>query len=477
MTGHIGFDFAFSPKQAKPSPFAGEKLRVLILADFAGHHRPSWLVRRVDPDNLDALVAAVAPKLCLQDPADQNKDCVLTFASLDDFHPDELYRRLPAFTELAQTRLELSNPNTFAAAAAKLRGATQTSLPTPAEQGQGSLLLSSLLGGSVTSQAPGKRSADHVVEAFLKSAVAPHITPQPSSEQTALIAAADTLRAERMRRLLNNPVFARLEAAWRALERLVGSVSADANVELWISAHGPQALADDLQANKASLEASLLAQTLQDSSSPAFSLVAVDAAFGASIDSLLNLGAFAAVVAGTGATLVAGADAALTTAADQPLAETWSLLRQSPLAAHVALAGPEWLLRLPYGPRRNEVHAFAFDELNSSARPNPAALLWGGAAWAVVEAVVAAWAQDPENPSPGAATLGDIPIFTFIDEQGEKQIYPATGAWLAEAQAEKMLATGLIPLVAHRDRALITMMRLQSIAQPPTPLPVGRVRA
>jgi anion-transporting ArsA/GET3 family ATPase len=71
---------------------------------------------RVDRDNFDEVLARLAPALEIP-LAGGGPRVALRFAELDDFHPDQLYDRLPLFRSLRDTRQRLADPRTFADAA------------------------------------------------------------------------------------------------------------------------------------------------------------------------------------------------------------------------------------------------------------------------------------------------------------------------------------------------------------------------
>lgn len=89
-----------------PVPAPDAPFRIAVLADFSGRpaaDRPGSLdglkAVPLDPDDLDATLAAVAPSVTLGDL--DGGDVTLTFSSLDDFHPDAVYRAADRFSDLS----------------------------------------------------------------------------------------------------------------------------------------------------------------------------------------------------------------------------------------------------------------------------------------------------------------------------------------------------------------------------------------
>lgn len=491
--GRVGFDFSFSTRPLATRA-EGSLLRILVIADFAGTALPGFKVRKVDLDDLDGLVKAFSPQVEIRTSQRRDLPVTLSFQSIEDFHPDAIFSRHNGFKELERTRRELQNPSSFPATAARLLGTQVLASAPDNAASEPSSLFASLLGGNVAPlpAAHGPKPASGI-DAMIARAIAPHVVPASHPQQAPLVAAVEASMADSMREILHAPTFARMERAWRGLERLVSAFPSGAGVELWVAAVPCDELLADAAIANGQLETSLLGDLVCGPESHAWSMVVVDHSFGDSVDDLMGLGAFAAAVGRIEASLVAGASATLAgwqaplsvrsgTLTGKPhdleLAETWNLLRQSPLAPHVALVHPEMLLRLPYGPRRNEVHSFPFDELGANTEPNPQRLLWGSGAWAIAGALAQAFTEDPNDLPLGASVdIDDMPTLTFVGADGEKQLYPSAQTWITEPQAQALLGAGLIAMVAHRNLARVTLYRLQSIATPPRPAMVRKVQS
>src|SRR5450432_3325396 len=96
-----------------------DPFRILILGDFGGRdHRglsdvtslKSRLARKVDRDDLDAVIADVAPEIHLGiEPG--AAPIVVRLRQLDDLHPDHLVERVADFQRLAELRARAANSN------------------------------------------------------------------------------------------------------------------------------------------------------------------------------------------------------------------------------------------------------------------------------------------------------------------------------------------------------------------------------
>ena len=125
------------------------------------------------------------------------------------------------------------------------------------------------------------------------------------------------------------------------------------------------------------------------------------------------------------------------------------------------------LMRLPYG-ARTEPTAFAFEEV--SGQPAHGDLLWGNAAFALALLIGRAFTARGWGMEPGdEREIGEMPAYTFTHD-GESHLQPCSERPLSEAQLQKLLDAGLIPIASRRDRPTVVAIRFQSVAHPPAPL-------
>jgi predicted component of type VI protein secretion system len=287
---------------------------ILIAGDFGSAARRGPVA--VDIDNFDDVMARMATRLEL--PV-AGENVALEFASLDDFHPDALYRRLPSLKKIHDTLLK--------------SGATDADTFTR------------LVGGA-QAPAPQRAAPQTFVQGLIHDAVAPHVVPAAPAYQALYREAADAAVAEHMRLLLHEPRFQALEALWRGVHRLLTGIEAD-----------------DVKVHVLDVTRAELAAAMADGP---WSLIVADYSFGAGdVDLLSQLGASAARL---GAPLVADANAELLDDA------SWPALRKHEVALWIGLAAPRVLMRLPYGKAADPVESLAFEEGRS--------YLWGSAALA-----------------------------------------------------------------------------------------------
>jgi type VI secretion system protein ImpC len=405
-------------------------MRLLVVGDFSAHPRserpalaarPTW---RVDADNLDDVLKRLAPRCA-------GAHGEVAFASLDDFHPDALHARLAVFDTLRQAR----------------------SAPPAA----GAELLGSLLGGKPAGAATAGPPAADPIDALIRRIVTPHIVPDTLSQTRSYVAAVDTATAELMRRLLHDPAFQALEAAWRGVQWLVQNLELDATLELHLFDATRDELLADLVAGGGRVAETGLWRALGrwrglPDGAP-WSLIAGLYRFGGSDAELGLLAALGLVARHAGGAFVAHAEDTLTAAPG------WQTLRTSEAAAWLGMAAPRLLLRQPYGAKSDPISAFAFEE--TSAAPQHEQFLWGSPALAV--ALLA-------GRGGGSQQIDDLPAVSVLHD-GERELIPCAERWLDEEAGRRMIASGLMPLASHRHANAVTLMRLQSVAQPPTALP------
>lgn len=435
------FQFNFGPGGATPrEPDA--PMRLLLLGDFSGRpaaERTPLAQRqplRVDIDNFDRVLTRLAPRI--DTPAGP-----VAFASLDDFHPDALFARLELFQALRDARAR------------------------PAPQGDDSPL-AALLGGKPASAATAAPKSG--IEALIARVVAPHIVPDTTAQTQTYLRAVDAAIAEQMRQLLHAPVLQAMEANWRGVQFLVSRLELDDNLQLHLLDVSREELEADLLDSGQPLEQSASHAVLasrRHSGEAGWSLLAGLYGFDDTGRDAALLTALAALGAKAGGPFIGSA---ALPAADAAPSATWTELRRSPAARWLGLVTPRLLLRTPYGARHERVDSFAFEELGSA--PDAQHYLWAPGSLALPlllgrsYTLNEGWSFSPDDER----EIDDLPSCTRLDRDGEPELVPCAEAFLNDTRAEALLATGLMPLLSHRHRNVVLLMRVQSLAEPAAPL-------
>ena len=487
--GRMDFEFHFSTAPAARRRRSDDQpMRILALADLsaraAGERVPDLAHRRplaLDVDNLNRVFARLAPRLALDLEGPWGQRLALDFGSLEDFHPDNLFRRSPAFGDHRELRGELLNPSAFARAAAAVAAHPPAAAPESDADAIERLL------GRAPAPGPAPSAAVAVVQRFVRGIVAPHVLPDTAQAQRQALAALDAASGSRMGRILHHPRFQSLEAAWRGAAKLATELELGESLQLHVLDVARDELEADLRQavgdlSRCALYAVLCGPDTEGPEGAPWSLIVCDLSFGPGADDIALLAALGALGAAAGAPLLAGAKPAVLGCADaaalaqprswQPLAADaaarWQALRRSAAAPWIGLALPRVLGRLPYGRRADPIEAFEFEEPAQGGEHD--AFLWTNPAWPL--AVLAAqgfaeegWSLDLDRHF----ELTDLPSYTFRDEDGEPRQQPCAEVLMSEAAAEAVLAQGPMPLVSYRGRNAARMLRWQSLAQPPRP--------
>lgn len=486
----MDFDFSFGRQGGGERPDEEDPFRLLLLGGFSGHGGSPLAERkplRVDIDNFDRVLAAIAPRLTLEVGGARLE---LTFSSLDDFHPDGLFERVDLFAGLRGLRSELRDPALFRRAAAAMGAAPPDRTATAPGGEEASGDIERLLGrkpdaapAASTSAAPGGVNID----GLLRDIVAPHVVPDTGDQQRELIAAADAAIAEQMRLLLHHPEFQALEALWRSADRLVRELEAVDTLQIDLMDCSRDDLLQDVAAHTADMSQSMIQRLLCGSDGAGaegrrWSLLVCDQAFGADAAEMALLALLGSMAAKAGAPLLAAARTELVgctasaqlvspgswASADDPALAAWNALRRSSLAPWVGLALPRILQRLPYGKATDPVAAFGFEEFAGERVHEH--YLWGSAAFALALLAGRAFQEDGwEMMLDTQSDLDDLPSHVYR-EDGEPHQQPAAEVLMSEPAAQAALERGVMPFMSYRNRNAARLLRWQSIASPPVAL-------
>lgn len=424
-----------------------DPMRVLVLGDFSGKplaERPPLATRpthRIDVDTLDAVLQRVGPRL--PRPAGE-----VTFRSIHDFHPDSIYQRVELFEALRRARTS----------------------PPPAhgtvDDDLGRLL------GKATAPAAAPAPSVGGIDALIRGIVAPHIVKDTSVETASHLAAVDAATSAEMRALLHAPSFQALESAWRGIAWLTSNLELDGPLQLHLFDTTREELIADVVAaqgdvTNSSLYRAVVERSCNVAGGEAWSVLTALMAFSPSTTDLGLLAAMGFVAAHANAPLLADAATSLA-GADETTIGDWPALRRSAIAPSIALATPRILLRMPYGKVSDPIDAFAFEEIVGT--PDAHQLLWGHGALAVTLLLGRGFNEQGWEMEPGdEREIGDLPAYTFTRD-GERELQPCAEHLLTEREIDRIIAAGLMPVAAHRTRNAVTVVRMQSVADPPAPL-------
>ncbi|HYC56905.1 MAG TPA: type VI secretion system contractile sheath large subunit [Candidatus Binatia bacterium] len=438
MSGGMSFSVLVRGGQRAQRRGPGGPMRLLVLGDFtgdAGARAPLAARRthRVGLGSFDDVLRALAPSLRVNL---SGSVVNVSIESLDDFHPDRLWHRLP-----------------------ELRAA-----PASASSEGGQTGLDRLLDEPVR-RSPATMAGASPVETLVQAAVAAHVIADPSAADRDHAATVLDEATRRMRTILHDPRFQQLEAAWRGIDWLVTNLELDGDLELHILDVTREELLADIVGAQGQLESMDLVQALTGplSDDERWSAQIGLYSFGPSDTDVGLLAALGLIAAATGGPFLAGAEMALAgSRADS--SQGWQALRRSQAAPSIGLAAPRFLLRLPYGKSTDAIASFAFEELDRA--PAHEHFLWGAPALALAlllgrSFLARGWVMEPGDET----DIVDLPGYVYVSD-GNRELYPCAERFLSDREWDAVLRAGLMPLVSHRHRNAVTVPRFASIAEP-----------
>ncbi|HEX5178510.1 MAG TPA: type VI secretion system contractile sheath large subunit [Gemmatimonadaceae bacterium] len=494
---HIELDVTAGRARAGMVPDDDTPFRILVLGDFSGDrsragasHAPLAARRpiAVDRDTVDDVIAQIAPEILLERGADG--DVIVRIASIDDFHPDQLYDALPLFKSLRTMRARLADPATFASAARELAASDltgetgQSAAPSPPRPAPGHVL-DAILG----EPAPAAEPSEDALQQLIRRAIEPYLVAAADPRQDALLARVDRAMTNAMRGVLHTRAFQAVEAAWRSVWMLTRRLETDEHLEIYLldvsAAELVADLAPDVPPQESDLWRIIAEGSVEQPGAHPWSLLVGAFTFGWDDADLAVLSRLGTIARRAGAPVVAGAAPRLAgmpafdTSSDASAWSTnaidaWEALRASPEAAYIGLAAPRFLARLPYGAGGEECDRFAFEELGET--PDHREFLWANAAFACAALLGQSFSAGGWRMRPGSRReLTGLP-FVLLRRNGEVQAKPCAEVLLTERASNRLLDCGIMPLASLKDQDAALLVRLQSIAHPVTAL-AGRWQA
>lgn len=475
MTMNFGFDGGrVGPLRQRQRPDADEPFRVLVIGDFSGRGSRGVTeplagrrAHKVDLDALDTLPKAMGTQVIAA-------GVPIDVLGIDRFHPDELYRRHDLFAALKTLRARLLAPATFADAAREVQSwagaaasearAVVEAKPEPGPASDFDALLRGITGAA-------RPAVSATIDQMVRAAVGPHIVPAADPRQDALVATVDRAIAAQMNRVLHDPAWQSVEAAWRGLQLLVQRLELDDDT---LTLHALDATREELRRGGAALQGLLVTGPVQTAGGQPWSLIVSLERFGPSEADAELLRTLGGLALAAGAPFIAGAEDALLgvpSVADAPGFQAWgpvpaayAELAKAPEAAAVALVLPRVLLRLPYGARTEPVEAFDFDELAGLSKGEVvphAAYLWGCGSLVAALVLAESFSMVGWRLHAGAAgEIDDLPVHAVTGSE----MKPCGEAWLTHAAAEALTQRNLSAVVSVQRRGAVQFMGLRSLA-------------
>jgi len=463
--------------------------RIAVLGDFSGRANRGIVETgraiatrrpiRVDRDNVDDVISRHAPELQL---ALGDGRTTVRFTELDDFHPDRLYERLPAFRALRETRERAAAP--VPPADIGRQGGRASAGRAPAPSGN---LLDQILGDvplppGGAAAAPGRAEPARAVRNdpltdFVRRVVAPHVVPETVPAHPERVEEVDQIVGADLRDVLHQREFQALEAVWRSVAFLVRRLETDATLQIYLIDVSKAELAADLASADGAPSGTyrlLVESSVGTARAAPWALLVGLYDFGPDADDVDLLRRLAAIARAAGAPIIAAAHSRMVGSASFGNASDpddwsddersdWDALRRSGDARYVGLAAPRFLLRLPYGgPDGEPCDVPGFQEL--STPPAHDDYLWGNSA--VLGALLhgEAFAADGWSLRP-RLDVGGLPLH-LVRAAGEVTATPCAEAVLSARAVDRLLERGVMAVQSMKDGDSVRVARMQSIAEP-----------
>ncbi len=397
---------------------------VVVLADLTGASGDrSGAAMRVDRDDLDDLLAQLAPRL------DMPAVGEIGLSDWSCFGPDGLVSHSRALAALLRAREAAGDRRSLArllaeAGVAGLKEAAPEwgrGSASPPSSADGAALLEELLGGERASTPAQVRSRDPWLERVVREIADSAPSSRRDDEASRIRAAIDTEISRRVRLALAHPSFAALESSWRSLRSLMLAVETSEDLRVRV-----------VDVAREGLGAAALALSTAFPDGERAALLVACFAFDASDADGAALWQLARAASALGATALADAGPALLErAASGALTRdaAWCALRDE-VGAHLRLVGPRVLARPPYGASGTPVESFAFDD---GGEPSAC---WQSAAALVARAVIS-----------GECEIDGLPLFVVRRAGQPVQVGPAECVFSAR-EVERLLEVGLIVVAA-----------------------------
>lgn len=459
-----------------PTWAARRPLRIAILGDFGAGALTGRLdtgaalarrkPRRVEFDTLEDVLARAELRLAL--PLGPGGALIeVPIESLDGFHPDELYRQVELFSALAGLRKRLNTPSSFAAAASEVqawadgagRPISAQARRTPARGAAPSRSARLDDFARLTGRTGVAEAGEASLQDFMRRIVGPFVVPADSPKKDALVATVEEGLSDAMRAVLHHGDFQNLESLWRGVDFLLRRLETGPQFQVHLIDISAEELAADLAAvddlADSGLYKLLVEQPAQDADG-GYSYIAGCYQFDATPVHAELLGRAARVAAHAGAPFLTGiATDAFTDRREPPhrlVQEAFQALREMPDASFLALLGPRFLLRHPYGKRSDPISSFAFEEFSRSSGLR--GMLWGHPALLALCVL---------GVRGGQLTIDDLAFHHYRDEDGDSIALPCTDRLISTDQASLLRAQGINGVMAHKGEARVRLAGLEAV--------------
>lgn len=468
---------------------------IMVMGGFSGDANRGPVAERklveIDRDNFDATIARLGVRLNLEMGGDR---LPLEFADLDDFHPDQIFRRIHIFAELRDLRKRLNDESTFNAAAREVRERFDngnpdenpvadddvTQSPVEAEAMPENLLDAILAKPSGGSTAP-KAGVSSDIANLVSDLVRPLLVSVDENEQAQMLAAVDAATSGLMRGILRDPRFMELEAAWRGLFFLVRRTETSGELKIHLCDVSKAELADNLKSANSLAETVVYRHLIRDAvempGGEPFAVVLGNYAFAGNVDDIATLMRLGKLVSAANAPFISHIrpdiigvrslaenpePSAWKTSDETEATKLWSTLRGQPEAEYLGMVTPRFLARLPYGADTDPLDTFAFEEFAEGADHDD--YIWTNGCFAAGQLLAESFAaRGWEMGRELKQDIEGLPVHVYKLD-GQTIYKPCSEVLLTDAAVYKLMDLGFMPLMTYKNSDRVKLARFQSIA-------------
>lgn len=472
--------------------------RILLMGDWSGNSgfsKKSLSERRpieIDRDEFDGVLRRISPELELNFQGDEENSLKLIFESLDDFHPDNIFKQLPLFADLKEIRQKLKKAETFEAAAREVRSwysesKEESEVPAeleiqskPESLEQGNLLdqiLDNSQGNPVVRQVSPKSELSELIGKI----VAPHIVRTDLKEQSKLLAIVDEVISDLMRKILHHRDFQQLEAAWRGLYFLVRRIETDSNLKIALIHITKDELSDNLSSVGSLSESQpykwLIEDISQVSGKEPWAVICGNYDFSLTVEDTATLLRMAKLAEASVCPLISyikpsifgiNSFAEISDRDTWKISENsseyklWTTLRSVSESSYLGLAIPRFIGRFPYGTDTEPAEMFAFEEVTDKFNHDD--YLWLNPCFACGVALAQEYRRNGwEINQDSAFEIENLPLHMYQFD-GSTKTTPCAEIEMTEAGYNIILQQGLMALISFRDADKIRLSALRSIS-------------
>ena len=303
------------------------------------------------------------------------------------------------------------------------------------------------------------------------------------------IAEIDKALTMQINHILHNPMFQKIESAWRGLDYLVRNTEIDTHLKIRVFNISKKELLKNMQKYKGIAwdQSPIFKKVYEEEygqlGGEPYGCLVGDYYFDHSPKDVELLRGIAQVASAAHAPFIAGAGSELmgmrgwhelsnprdiAKIFTTPEYAAWRSLRESDDAKYIGLAMPRTLARLPYGAHSDPVDAFDFEE--DTHGENSSYYAWQNAAYAMAVNINRSfkdygWCTRIRGIESGGLVEG-LPTHTFPTDDGGVDLKCPTEIAITDRRAAEIDMVGLMPIIHRKNTDMAAFISAQSLAKP-----------